>query len=73
MTGRRVEKRGMLDDEYEMLVEMLGRHWSEDSPLVLGAKLRQWFHELSVEKYMAGYHTGYKRGLRRSQKEGFDE
>ena len=70
MAGRLVTQRGMSDEEFKAMTDIL----QEAAGLTQTAlRLRGWFTELAVKKYMSGYHCGYKRGQRGTQKEHFDE
>jgi len=70
MAGRLVTKRGMTDKEFTGMVRILS---SDTDKTVMALSLRAWFTDLAVEKYMAGYQCGYKRGKRGTMKEDFDE
>ena len=70
MAGRQIQQRGMTDGEFSGMTEIL----NEDLGLTKTAlRLRAWFTDLAVIKYMAGYHCGYKRAERKTLKEHFDE
>lgn len=70
MAGRLVQKRGLTERERKALTALTERHGADTR---LSLQLVRWFQDISVEKYMAGYHCGYKRGKRGSMKEDFDE
>jgi len=60
----------MTDKEFRGMTDIL----QQDLGLTQTAlSLRVWFTDLSVAKYMAGYHCGYKRAERKTVKEHFDE
>lgn len=70
MAGRRIYKRELTDEEFRKITETLDEH---NVPIQCAMTLRSLISEICVDKYSAGYQTGYHRKVRGTAKEGMDE